>query len=138
MRELMYPYSSMKLQESDKTKIQEYIKASKIFDVSHMIIFTSTSQHNYMRFIKLPEGPTVTFKIVSYCDRADVLNAQMRKKSFNTQFISPILIMNGFNSEIVAENVRNLPGKHHYQIVSQMIQSMFPPLNLKKIKLKTI
>ena len=114
MRELMYPYSSMKLQESDKTKIQEYIKASKIFDVSHMIIFTSTSQHNYMRFIKLPEGPTVTFKIVSYCDRADVLNAQMRKKSFNTQFISPILIMNGFNSDIVAENVRNLPGKHHY------------------------
>ena len=31
MREVMYPYSSMKLQESDKNKIIDYIKAAKVY-----------------------------------------------------------------------------------------------------------
>lgn len=39
-REIMYPYTSMNLQESDKTKLKDYIKAAGYYLMSHMIIMT--------------------------------------------------------------------------------------------------
>ncbi len=41
--------------------------------------------------------------------------------------------MNGFNKEVNASKVRNPPQKGHYNIVSTMLQTMFPPLNLKSV-----
>lgn len=46
--------------------------------------------------------------------------------------------MSGFNKELTADNIRNPPSKEQYGVVSQMIQSMFPPLNLKKTKINHI
>lgn len=78
----MYPYTAMKLKESDKTKIKDYLSASRVYGMTHMTVLTSTENHNYIRFIKNPEGPTITFKIISYCTRKDIVNANKRNKSF--------------------------------------------------------
>lgn len=61
-----------------------------MYAVSHMVIFTSTKKRNilelyfkkvfinliknskldnYVRYIKNPDGPTLTFKIISYSDK---------------------------------------------------------------------
>jgi hypothetical protein len=65
-----------------------------MYSVSHMVLFTSTKKRkfkyslfksnsliyfllfikkkkkdNYVRYIKNPEGPTLTFKIISYSDK---------------------------------------------------------------------
>lgn len=74
MREIMHPYTSLNLKESDKAKFKEYISTAKAVGISHFQIFTSSEKHNYLRFIKNPEGPTITFKIISYCTRKDVAN----------------------------------------------------------------
>ena len=50
MRELMYPYTSMKLKENDKSKIKDYINASKVYGISNMLIFTSSKTHKYLLF----------------------------------------------------------------------------------------
>lgn len=86
MRDLMYPYASMGLKETDKTRIREYVKASRMYSVSHMVIFTSTKKHNYVRYIKNPDGPTLTFKIISYSDKKNVINTVGKGKSFSRNY----------------------------------------------------
>lgn len=49
MREVMYPYTAMKLKEGEKVKIQEYLKMAGVYKISHMIVFTSTE--NSTKFI---------------------------------------------------------------------------------------
>lgn len=75
VREIMHPYCAINLKENDRTKIKEYIETSKTLGVSHLQIFTSTEKHNYLRYIKSPEGPTMTYKIISYCTRRDISNS---------------------------------------------------------------
>jgi hypothetical protein len=36
------------------------------YKVSHMIVFTSTETSNYLKIMKNPDGPTITFKVLSY------------------------------------------------------------------------
>ena len=43
-REIMYPNTSMKLQDSDKTKIKDYLYAAGHYRMSHMVIMTSTKK----------------------------------------------------------------------------------------------
>lgn len=97
LREVMYPYTGMKLKESDKSKIKDYIQTSSALSITHMMILTSTEKHSYLRIIKNPSGPTITFKILSYSNRSDVLNAQTKNSNISRTFASPILLLNGFN-----------------------------------------
>ena len=75
MRLLFYPNAAMKLKESEKNKLKDFLNASKVYGISHMSFFTSTDKYNYVRFVKNTKGPTITFKILSYSTRSDVLNA---------------------------------------------------------------
>ncbi len=49
LQEFVYLYKLILLQESDKTRIREYVKASAMFDVTHMVIFTSTKRSKMKR-----------------------------------------------------------------------------------------
>jgi hypothetical protein len=81
MREVMYPYTAMKLKEGEKVKIQEYLKMAGVYKISHMIVFTSTENSikywplnfnfigNYLKVMKNPDGPTITFKVLSYSNQ---------------------------------------------------------------------
>jgi len=73
-REIMYPYTSMGLRESEKTTMKDYLKAAGYYQMSHMVVFTATKKSAYLRFIKNPTGPTITFKIMGYSNRNEVLN----------------------------------------------------------------
>jgi ribosome biogenesis protein SSF1/2 len=63
MRELMYPYTALKLKESKKNTIKDFLGVSGIYGVTHMLLFTQTEKANYIRFLKNPRGPTITFKV---------------------------------------------------------------------------
>jgi len=69
----MYPYTAMKLKESQKNSIKDFLSAAGLFGVSHMMMFTQTENGNYLRVIKNPKGPTVTFKIEEYSLAKDVV-----------------------------------------------------------------
>ena len=73
MRELMYPFTALKLKESKKNTIKEFVSVAGQFGVSHMILFSQTEKANYMRLIKNPKGPTITFKVEEYSLAQDVI-----------------------------------------------------------------
>lgn len=47
-----------------------------IFGVTHMIVFSQTEKSTYLRMIKNPKGPTITFKIDKYSLAKDVVKYQ--------------------------------------------------------------
>jgi ribosome biogenesis protein SSF1/2 len=75
LREVMYPYTGMKLNDSEKIRIKDYIKGCGVYGVSHMMILSSTERYNYLKIVKSPHGPTLTFRIENYALIEDVLNS---------------------------------------------------------------
>jgi ribosome biogenesis protein SSF1/2 len=66
MREVMYPYTAMKLKEGENVRIQDYLKMAGLYKITHMMVFTSTETSNYLKVMKNPDGPTITFKVLSF------------------------------------------------------------------------
>ncbi|CAD8191193.1 unnamed protein product [Paramecium octaurelia] len=135
-RDVMYPFTSMNLQESDKTKMKDYIQAAGYYLISHMIIMTQTNKNSYIRFIQNPRGPTFTFRILKYANRNEVLNAQRKFKSFSRVFSPPLLVMNGFQTDFQTDDPKR-PTSEHIKLVGNMIQSMFPAINVQNTNPKT-
>lgn len=72
-RNLLYPYTATKLVESKKNSIKDFVSAAGEFGVSHMLVFTQTENANYLRIVKNPKGPTITFKISEYALARDIV-----------------------------------------------------------------
>ena len=86
---------------------------------------------NYLRIIKNPRGPTLSFRIDNYTLARDVIKfvqeTKKNSKIFSTTLQTPpLLIMNGFNQR---------PEGDPMKIASLMIQSMFPPLKVQSLNL---
>ncbi len=72
-REMLYPYTAINLKESKKNSIKDFISVAGQFGVSHMLVFSQTDKACYLRLIKNPKGPTITFKIDDYSLAKDVV-----------------------------------------------------------------
>ena len=73
MRNCMYPNTAIKLKEHKKNALKDFLSVSSMYGVTHMMIFTSTEKSNYLRLVKNPHGPTITFKVNSYCLNKDIV-----------------------------------------------------------------
>ncbi len=133
MRALMYPYTATNLKESRKNSLKDFISVAGLYGVTHMLIFTQTEKSNYLRFIKNPKGPTMTFKIEEYALAKDVVKYMQANKKHSKIFSQtlqapPLLIMNGFQQR--EEN-------DCYKMASVMVQSLFPPIKVQNLNLTT-
>lgn len=133
LRNLMYPYTALKLKESKKNSLKDFVSAAGTFGVSHMMIMTQTENGNYLRIAKNPKGPTMVFKIEEYALARDVIKFQQANKRHNKVFsttlqAAPLLIMNGFG---------NREENDPFKLTSLMLQSMFPPIKVQSMNLST-
>ncbi len=72
LREMMYPFTAIKFKETTKLKMKEILFATKNFGVSNLMFLNSKDKGNYLKLIKIPTGPTLTFKIERYCLNNDL------------------------------------------------------------------
>lgn len=103
LRDLMHPYTAAKLKESKKNTVKDFLSAAGLFGVSHMLMLTQTEVANYLRIVKNPRGPTISFKIHHYTLARDIIKfmqeTKKNSKIFSTTLQTPpLLIMNGFSS----------------------------------------
>ena len=68
----MYPFTAMKLKESKKNSLKDFLGAAGQFGVTHMMLMSQTENGNYLRLIKNPKGPTISLKIQQYSLSKDV------------------------------------------------------------------
>jgi ribosome biogenesis protein SSF1/2 len=109
------------LNESKKNSIKDFIGVAGLFGVTHMLIFTQTANGNYLRIIKNPKGPTLTFKIDEYALASDVVKFTQKERKQSKIFstilqAAPLLIMNGFKAAEEGEDKNDV-----MKIVSLML-----------------
>lgn len=75
-RDLMYPYTAAKLKDSKRNTLKDFISVAGVFGVTHMMLFSQTEKGNYLKLLKNPKGPTITFKIEQYSLAKDVIKYQ--------------------------------------------------------------
>lgn len=81
-RQIMEPFTASSLRENKKNKIKDFVTLSGMFHVSHMVVFNKAVQQLSFKVMRLPKGPTLTYKIHQFTLARDVL-ASMKKQYYN-------------------------------------------------------
>lgn len=127
MRHVMSPHTALNLQAKDKNTLKDFVSVSSQLGISQFMVFSATEIGTYLRLIRIPHGPTLTFRVLSYSLMADIHKLQTRPRSLSPEDknCAPILILNNFSSE-----------ENHIKIMASAFQNTFPALNVHLMKLK--
>ncbi|XP_055383142.1 protein Peter pan [Condylostylus longicornis] len=127
-RRVMEPHTAMKLKEKKSNKIKDFVSLSGYFHVSYMCVFNKATTQLSFKVVRMPRGPTLTFKVHQFTLARDVIS--FSKKQFVDEEIfhtAPLVIMNNFSGE----------GKH-LKLMAHTFQSMFPAINIATVNLSTV
>ncbi|KAG5669998.1 hypothetical protein PVAND_000286 [Polypedilum vanderplanki] len=127
-RRVMEPFTASNLKERKSNKIKDFVSLSGIFHVSHMCLFTRSEKSMSLKISRMPQGPTLTFRVHSFVLAKDVLSSLKKQFVEEASFQNPpLVILNAFSGE-----------GNHMKLMAQTFQNMFPPLNISTVKLSTI
>ncbi|KAJ7378091.1 hypothetical protein OS493_024754 [Desmophyllum pertusum] len=128
MRHVMEPYTATKLKVNKKNVVKDFVNVAGPLGVTHLLMLSKTELGTYLRFCRIPRGPTLTFKIQEYSLTKDVVSLLKKPKTFGIQFKKPpLLVLNGFSTD-------SLPMK----LMTTMFQNLFPSINIQKVQLSEI
>lgn len=127
-RRLMEPFTASNLKEKKANRIKDFVSLSGVFSVSHMGIFNKRATQLSFKIIRMPRGPTLTFKVHEFTLARDVLTVH-KKQYVNEEMFqhSPLVILNNFTGE----------GKH-IKLMANSFQNMFPSINVAEVNVGTM
>jgi ribosome biogenesis protein SSF1/2 len=127
MRQVMSPNTAVNLQEKETNTLKDFVQVSSQLGISQFFVFSATEIGTYLRLLRIPHGPTLTFRVMSYSLMSDIHKLQSRPKSISAEDkqCAPILILNNFSSE-----------ENHIKLMASAFQNAFPALNVHLMKLK--
>eukprot|EP01130_Rhizamoeba_saxonica_P012592 TRINITY_DN5336_c0_g1_i1.p1 TRINITY_DN5336_c0_g1~~TRINITY_DN5336_c0_g1_i1.p1 ORF type:complete len:411 (-),score=102.50 TRINITY_DN5336_c0_g1_i1:100-1179(-) len=128
----MEPNTASSLKTSKYNALKDFIHVAGPLSVTHLIMFSQTVIGSYIRFSRLPTGPTVTFKITEYSLNKDVRSIQDRPRATGPEAkTAPILILSGFKETYTEE-------EKHLELTKTTIQQLFPSIRVSEVSLDTI
>jgi len=137
------------VKERTRNKLKDYIVLAPALHVTHLLAFTLTDVAPSLRIIRLPGGPTLSFRVERYSLVNDVLSSARRAKSIGLEYLSPPLVSACilFTSQIFSKRLPKLvlasfppPGPKsppHLSLVMKTFQTLFPPLSPGTISLSS-
>lgn len=131
LRLILEPNTASQLKVRKTNLIKDFISVASIFNVTHLACLTKTRKNIFIRFARVPHGPTLYFKITNYMLGKDV-RSSLRRPLMNQKLFrkSPLLVMNSFQDP---DN-----DKPHLKLVTSMFKTMFPFIDINTIKLRTV
>nr|CAB3265053.1 suppressor of SWI4 1 homolog [Phallusia mammillata] len=130
-RKLMEPYTASNLKIRKTNTLKDFVAVSSPLGVTHMIMFTKSLSGINMKISRLPQGPTVHFKVLKYSLNRDVNLIQARPKASQGQFKSPpLLVLSNF---LQSEANTSKSGKCEVKLCSTLLQNMLPSLNINRL-----
>ncbi len=140
LRLLFSPNSSQRLQERATNTMKDFLAVAPQLQVSHFLCLTQSDVGVNLRVIRIPQGPTLTFRVTSYSLMRDVAKAQKRPHSAGKEFEHPpLVVLNNFSSAAAAA-AGDVPRPTsdvslHLPLLSTVLQHCFPPLHLPTLVL---
>ena len=80
------------MKERTRNKLKDYIVLAPALHVTHLLAFTLTEVAPSLRVIRLPGGPTLSFRVERYSLVKDMLSSVRRAKSIGLEYLSPPLV----------------------------------------------
>ncbi|XP_072458547.1 suppressor of SWI4 1 homolog isoform X1 [Notamacropus eugenii] len=128
VRRVMEPYTASSLQVRRRNSLKDCVAVAGPLGVSHFLIFSKTEKNVTFRLIRLPGGPTLTFRVTKYSLVRDVVSSLRRHRMHEQQFSHPpLLVLNGFG-----------PHGLHVKLTASVFQNMFPSINVHKVNLNCV
>jgi len=125
-RDVMSPNCAKALRETKSTKIRDYLSVSGMLGVTHLTMLSNNETSTYMRIARLPQGPTLTFKVNKFSLARDIQSRQKRPRRTKEDFNHPpLLLMNSFGGQ--EENTK---------LTSEVIRNMFQPIDVDSFSTK--
>jgi ribosome biogenesis protein SSF1/2 len=148
VRHLMAPYTALNLQENRQLSISHYAKHLALpMGVSHLLSFSQNDERLWLKLVKTPDGPTLTFRVVQFTLHKHIAKMQKRPVALNTPALHsapPIVVTNNFESvgaaTAPAKNSNNPAAASgsapHLKLMRITFQNMFPATNVYTVQLK--
>ncbi|ORY27467.1 putative rRNA binding protein [Naematelia encephala] len=134
-RQLMEPNTASRLRERPHARLRDYLTMAPSLHVTHLLAFTLTDAANvHLRVARLPQGPTLTFRVQRYSLMKDLVNASLRNigKTPGGEFRNPpLLVLNNFQQPAEGPQLPQL------RLMSTMFQGLFPAISVEKSALPT-
>ena len=124
----MEPFTARNLKVTKYNVVKDFVSVASLLHVTHMTMFTMTERSVYMRVCRFPRGPTITFKVNTFCLARDV-RSSIRKPVANDKLFRhhPLLVMNGFTTDDMKVN-----------LTASMFRNMFPSFDINNVDLNDI
>ena len=108
--------------------MKDFINIAGVLNVSHIVTFSKSEIATYMRVIRLPRGPTLTFKVLSYSLGRDIVSSLKRNEATKNQFEThPLIVLNHLRWD------QGVVPPMHLKLMSTMLQNMFPSIYIDKV-----
>ncbi|OCT90382.1 hypothetical protein XELAEV_18018994mg [Xenopus laevis] len=128
VRRAMEPFTARTLKVRKKNTLKDFVAVAGPLGVTHFLIFTKNSANVNFKFVRLPKGPTLSFKVTQYSLIKDVVSSLKKHRMHEEQFTHPpLLVLNNFGTQGM-----------QVKLMATMFQNMFPSINVHKVTLNTI
>mmetsp|Transcript_13437 Transcript_13437/g.15338 ORF Transcript_13437/g.15338 Transcript_13437/m.15338 type:complete len:389 (+) Transcript_13437:79-1245(+) len=125
-RKLMLPYTAINLRERNNSSMKDYVAVAGPLSVSHIVAISKSTKGPLLRIGRMPEGPTLTFRICRYALGKHIREKQRRIVDPTKGFqYPPLVVLNNFEEG----------NKRHIKICALTFQAMFPAINVQTVKL---
>ncbi|CAG8661641.1 1674_t:CDS:2, partial [Acaulospora colombiana] len=131
MRKVMEPNTASRLRERGRNKLKDYIVLGPTLQVTHILAFSLTPKSPTLRIVRLPSGPSLSFRIERYSLVKDVLNSKKRKRSKGLEYLTPPLLV------LAAFPPAGGSASPHLSLLVKSFQSIFPSLSPQTISLSS-
>ncbi|XP_075715072.1 suppressor of SWI4 1 homolog [Rhinoderma darwinii] len=128
VRKTMEPFTASSLKARKNNSLKDFVAVAGPLGVTHFLIFSKTETNVNFKFVRLPRGPTLHFKVTQYSLMKDVVSSLKKHRMHEQQFVfPPLLVLNNFGTQGM-----------HVKVMATMFQNMFPSINVHKVNLNTI
>lgn len=130
IRTALMPHTAMHLKERRTNSIRDFVSVATQIGVTHFWIFSATQKSPFLRIARVPQGPTLNFRIAEYTLSTDVRGTQRRPMTLEDRDFEqpPLLVLNNFSNSEDPE----------VKLVAETFRHSFPPLNVNTVRLSTL
>lgn len=131
MRQLMLPFTAVHFKEeakNSKLTLSRYSKELAMpMGISHILAFSQNEERLNLRLARVPDGPTMTFRVQQFSLCRHVKQIQRRPYTSAGAFQHPPVV--------VTNNFGDATAQPHVKLMRITFQNMFPAINVATVKL---
>lgn len=129
LRKVMEPNTATRLKERKRNKLKDFFTMAPVLKVTHLLALTLTDLAPSLRLVRLPVGPTFSFRVERYSLMKDVQKISRSALSQGLEYLTaPLLVLASFPPPSPTTPA-------HLPLLMKAFQSMFPPLSPKSMSL---